>query len=360
MEITIIIMKNNHKKMLSDTEFAEVIKNTPLVSIDLIIKNREGKILLGRRNNEPAKNYWFVPGGRIYKNETISQAFKRISKNELNIDIDFKDARLIGPFDHIYTTNMFNNSEFGTHYVALAYEITIKSSLGLLKDTQHTRFSWFSVNKLISDPMVHENTKAFFDSSMTIPKDSGIYRALMSHYIHYDSQFWSRIQILLAIQSAALASSYSLRHLMLGPFILIVGVLFTIAILFLINRDIDNSRINQTIMDELSIKLFDYKGAGQPIYLRSIPRYHMSGQKIIQVVIILIISINIMLAYYYHKQFNDSHINESNKTIKKLEIGHDSLSSKQIRLKKEVSDSNKATNLIFSVYKDSIKSNQQK
>ena len=63
-----------------DKHILEIIKATPLVSIDLIIRNPSHKILLGKRINRPAKDYWFVPGGRIIKNETIAHALKRISK----------------------------------------------------------------------------------------------------------------------------------------------------------------------------------------------------------------------------------------------------------------------------------------
>ena len=48
---------------ITDDQLLEVIKNAPLVSIDIIVKNKDGKILLGFRNNEPAKNTWFIPGG---------------------------------------------------------------------------------------------------------------------------------------------------------------------------------------------------------------------------------------------------------------------------------------------------------
>lgn len=47
--------------------FKTVIESTPLVSIDLIVLNSEGKILLGKRLKHPAQGYWFVPRGRILK-----------------------------------------------------------------------------------------------------------------------------------------------------------------------------------------------------------------------------------------------------------------------------------------------------
>jgi len=68
----------------------EIIEATPLVSIDLVIRNPSNKVLLGKRNNRPAMGYWFVPGGRIFKNETINQALKRISEVELGQDLSTK------------------------------------------------------------------------------------------------------------------------------------------------------------------------------------------------------------------------------------------------------------------------------
>ena len=45
-------------KKLKDSVYRTIMENTPLVSIDFLIKN-DGKILLGKRKNEPAKDYFF-------------------------------------------------------------------------------------------------------------------------------------------------------------------------------------------------------------------------------------------------------------------------------------------------------------
>lgn len=52
---------------LDATTFETVIVYTPLVSIDLLVKNRKGEYLFGLRKNRPAQGYWFVPGGRLQK-----------------------------------------------------------------------------------------------------------------------------------------------------------------------------------------------------------------------------------------------------------------------------------------------------
>jgi hypothetical protein len=54
-------------QFLSADDFAHIIRYAPLVSIDLIIRDLEGKVLLGLRTNEPAKHTYFLPGGVILK-----------------------------------------------------------------------------------------------------------------------------------------------------------------------------------------------------------------------------------------------------------------------------------------------------
>ena len=48
----------------------------PTICVDLIVFNEEDNFLLVRRNESPAKGDWWFPGGRIFKNETISNTVK--------------------------------------------------------------------------------------------------------------------------------------------------------------------------------------------------------------------------------------------------------------------------------------------
>ena len=111
---------------LDDDAFKNVIKNTPLISIDLIIQNEKGEYLVGKRNNRPARGFWFVPGGRIQKNETLNNGFTRLIQNEIGIEMLRNEATFLGVFEHFYDDNYFN-SEFSTHYIVLAYKISILS-----------------------------------------------------------------------------------------------------------------------------------------------------------------------------------------------------------------------------------------
>ena len=120
------------KHLLNDNDFKELIKNAPLISIDLILKNKNREVLLGFRKNSPAKNKWFVPGGRIQKGEFRQEAFKRITTDELNQEIDIKDATFLKVTEHHYSDNTYEIEGFGTHYVVLIYTIVFFTFLPTL------------------------------------------------------------------------------------------------------------------------------------------------------------------------------------------------------------------------------------
>jgi len=147
---------------LDKSTFGLVIKHTPLVSIDLIIENRAGEYLLGLRKNRPAKDYWFVPGGRIRKDERLEDAFCRITKDELGIATSFNKASFLGFYEHFYTDNVFVDDAYGTHYVVLGFNLSDEPILDKLPKIQHFSFRWFSKEEIIQNEQVHANTKAYF------------------------------------------------------------------------------------------------------------------------------------------------------------------------------------------------------
>lgn len=148
--------------MIEKELFIKIIDNTPLVSLDFIIVNKKNEILLGLRNNEPAKDFWFVPGGRILKNEKITAAFNRLLRVELNLIYDFKQAKHLGLYEHFYSTNACLVDKVSTHYVVNAFLLDMRSiDLNLVKDNQHRELKWFSFNELAMHKNVHENTKAY-------------------------------------------------------------------------------------------------------------------------------------------------------------------------------------------------------
>lgn len=133
---------------LLDETFKSIIQHTPLISIDLIIRNEQGHVLLGKRVNAPAKGYWFVPGGRVRKNETLDDAFVRLVREELGIEsgITRADAKFLGIFEHFYDDCVFGG-DVSTHYIVLGYVLrNIKIESDFLHN-QHNKINWFKAER---------------------------------------------------------------------------------------------------------------------------------------------------------------------------------------------------------------------
>jgi colanic acid biosynthesis protein WcaH len=146
---------------LADSEFRQLIKTGPLVSVDLVVRDDSDNILLLRRTTNPAKGFFFVPGGRIFKSETIEAAFARIFLRELGTNIRLSDARLLGVYSHIYGTNRFDEDNYGTHYVSVTYE-TRNVEHKKTTDDDHDEFRWFSEAELLKRNDVHQYVKNYF------------------------------------------------------------------------------------------------------------------------------------------------------------------------------------------------------
>ncbi|MDD8059326.1 GDP-mannose mannosyl hydrolase [Shewanella metallivivens] len=147
---------------LDKNTFTTVIDSTPLVSIDLLVENSQGQFLLGLRNNKPAQGFWFVPGGRVLKNETLDDAFTRLGQQELGVTINRSQAACLGPFEHFYTDSVFGD-EVSTHYVVLGYKIRLDIDLAALPAQQHQQYRWFTREEMISRDDVHKHSAWYID-----------------------------------------------------------------------------------------------------------------------------------------------------------------------------------------------------
>ena len=136
---------------LSRNQFANIVRKTPLISIDLCIL-RGRKILLGKRLNPPAKDFYFVPGGRIFKLEKKENAIQRILMNELGFSIknhNYNFLNYLGIYEHFYKENFLGNMDFSTHYIVIAYLIFFESLIKSQKQKvleQHSSYIWIDID----------------------------------------------------------------------------------------------------------------------------------------------------------------------------------------------------------------------
>jgi colanic acid biosynthesis protein WcaH len=151
-------------QLLDQPTFATVVANTPLVAIDLVVVNERHEVLLGQRLNRPAQGFWFVPGGRIYKDERLTAAFQRITEAELGQAFQLDQAQFIGPFEHHYSDSATAH-DISTHYVVLGFKLILINKLNNLPKAQHDGYRWLPINELLSDAAVHQHVKWYFQDN---------------------------------------------------------------------------------------------------------------------------------------------------------------------------------------------------
>lgn len=157
---------NKHKGYLSESEFYTAGKLSQFVSVDLLIYY-ENRLLLGMRKNNPAKNYYFVPGSKLYKEESITEGIQRTSKNELGITLNLKNIKKLGLYEHIYDNN-FKDDTYGIHYVVIPiqYNLSDEEYLTLTNSSQfysqHDCILWIEPTEISQRDDIHTFVKYYF------------------------------------------------------------------------------------------------------------------------------------------------------------------------------------------------------
>lgn len=77
--------------MLSNEEFISIFSKVPRLCVDLIIMSDDG-VLLSQRSIEPYLGEWHLPGGTVYKGETIEEAAHRIAEKETGLKIKIEQC----------------------------------------------------------------------------------------------------------------------------------------------------------------------------------------------------------------------------------------------------------------------------
>lgn len=133
---------------IPDEEWETVVRNVPIVSVDLVVSSADG-IVLGKRTNEPAKGEWFVPGGRVHKHERLVDAARRVANEELGVDVEVVEA--LGAYEHLYHEAELDDVG-GKHYLANGFVVETDISVDEMAiDDQHGGLRSFEPAKMPTD-----------------------------------------------------------------------------------------------------------------------------------------------------------------------------------------------------------------
>ena len=121
---------------IDEATYKKIRKKIPIPTVDLLITYKE-KILLMKRNFEPAKGLWFTPGGRIYVREKMRDAAVRVLREETGLKpltIEMK-----GVMEHIWPQY---------HSITIFFMIVASNDQVIMND-EHSEFKW--VNNITED-----------------------------------------------------------------------------------------------------------------------------------------------------------------------------------------------------------------
>lgn len=109
------------KNGLPEELFLYVSRTTPLVNVDLLIKDEKGRTLLGWRDDKYAGRGWHVLGGIIRFKEKWEDRVKKVANKEIGTEVKF-DSKPIA-------LNQFfcPHNERG-HFVSLLFKCFLDSS----------------------------------------------------------------------------------------------------------------------------------------------------------------------------------------------------------------------------------------
>ncbi|MFH1186857.1 MAG: NUDIX domain-containing protein [Candidatus Levyibacteriota bacterium] len=115
--------------------------NKPRVGIGVIVVNKKGKILIGKRIGSHASKY-SIPGGHLELGETFEHAAIRELKEEA--DISIKNPRVIA-----VTNNLETYKEEKLHYISII--LLVENFIGkpkIVESDKCEKWLWCDPNKL--------------------------------------------------------------------------------------------------------------------------------------------------------------------------------------------------------------------
>ncbi len=126
----------NRRNLLSCPKCKFIFWNNPKPVVSVILE-KEGKVLLIKRDKKPLKGYWCLPGGYIEYSEMPEDALTREVKEETNLDI--KIVKLVGAYQ-------IDNDPRGMNLDIIYFGLITGDELELNKES--SEYNYFSIDKL--------------------------------------------------------------------------------------------------------------------------------------------------------------------------------------------------------------------
>ncbi|MBI2573104.1 NUDIX domain-containing protein [Candidatus Woesearchaeota archaeon] len=157
---------------IPSTLYTQILEHMPIPAVDFVLVHNN-KVLLALRKDEPAKGQWWIPGGRVQKNETLETAVKRKALQEVGIEVEI--VRKINCYEVFFDTAPFPDVKTGVHYLSVCFLVKPKDKNVVISlDKTQEKHKW--VNKIENN--LHEYVKQVLKDSNVfeqVLKDSNVF-----------------------------------------------------------------------------------------------------------------------------------------------------------------------------------------
>lgn len=106
---------------LPEDIFLFVSRLVPMVNVDLLIKDEDGRTLLSWRDDAICGKGWHVPGGIVRHKETFHQRILKVAETEIGATVKF-DA------EPIAINQVFGDHATRGHFISLLYRCFLSRS----------------------------------------------------------------------------------------------------------------------------------------------------------------------------------------------------------------------------------------
>jgi colanic acid biosynthesis protein WcaH len=124
---------------VSHDEYKKFLSTMPIVCVDCLVENDKGEYLLVKRKNEPLKGEFWVPGGRLHKNERLADAVRRKMREEIGVDVEIIEN--VGFFEEFFHDTE-QDADGGVHSISVVYRVR-PLSYEIKLDDQSAEWGWF-------------------------------------------------------------------------------------------------------------------------------------------------------------------------------------------------------------------------
>ena len=149
---------DKNKQFLPAEIYREIVRKSVVVCVDCVIvkynihKDRY-ECLLVERADEPAKNLWWLPGGRLFKGETFFDGALRKVKEETGLKNDDNNQitplQILGFYNTFFPTSSWDTEEEkGTQTVQpiVLVKLESKNQTEILLDRTSERYRWIGLD----------------------------------------------------------------------------------------------------------------------------------------------------------------------------------------------------------------------